>query len=73
MAQETMKKIQVVLNINTGTTSSGGIKISTISLPEISLTGYDISKAIAVASAIAPCLEYTLVELDAKKTAMLEN
>lgn len=70
-ATETLQKISVTIKVNAGTDSEGNIKTGRINLPNISETGYDADDALAVVSALAPCLSKTIIGVEQTKVATL--
>lgn len=63
MAVVTLKKVTVNLVLNNGTDSQGHVKTVNSSLGNLSETNYDDDKALAVVSALQPCMSKTLVSV----------
>lgn len=63
-AVETLKKVSVTVKINAGTDSEGNIKTANINLPNLSELGYDADKALAIVSAMGPCLSKTITAVE---------
>ena len=70
-AVETLKKISVAVKVNAGTDSEGNVKTANINLPNLSELGYDADKALAVVSALAPCLNKTITAVEQTKVNTL--
>lgn len=64
MAIETIKKISVAVRLDNGTDSQGNVKTVNISLGNMSETNFDSDKALAVVSALGPCLSKTVVSVE---------
>lgn len=67
MAVLTLKKVSVNIKVNAGTDSEGNIKTATISLGNMSELGFDDDKALAVVTALAPCLSKTITAVEKTK------
>ena len=63
----TLKKVSVNVKVNAGTDSEGNIKTASLSLGNMSELGYDADKALAVVSALAPCLSKTITAVEETK------
>lgn len=70
-AVETLKKISVTVKVNAGTDSEGKIKTANINLPNLSEVSYDADKALAVVSALAPCISKTITAVEQTKVNTL--
>ena len=64
MAVKTLKKMAVVVKVNAGTDSEGNVRTGNINMPNLSELGYDADKALAVVSAMAPCLSKTITAVE---------
>lgn len=64
MAVKTLKKMSVTVKVNAGTDSEGNVKTASINLPNLSELGYDADKALAVVSALAPCISKTITAVE---------
>jgi len=60
MAVKTLKKMSVAVKVNAGTDSEGNVRTASLNLPNLSELSYDADKALAVVSALAPCLSKTI-------------
>lgn len=73
MATVTTQKIAVGLRLNNGTSDTGSIRVATVNLPSLSLTGYDDSLALAMVNVLSPCLSLPLIEARKTTTAALSE
>ena len=62
-ARTVTEKIAVNLKLNNGTSQTGSVKTLTVSMGKISLTGFDVDKAAAVAGLIEACLTNSVYEV----------
>jgi len=60
MATSTIEKINFKINLDNGTDSLGNVKTVAVSLPTLSVQGYNDAKAIAIADALEPILTKTI-------------
>lgn len=70
-AVETLKKVSVTVKVNAGTDSEGNVKFANINLPNLSETNYDADKALAIVSALAPCISKTIAGVEQTKVNTL--
>ena len=71
MAVETMKKVGVSVRLENGTDSSGNMKYVSLSLGNINKDNFDADKALAVVTALAPCLTKTVSSVEKTATSTL--
>lgn len=64
MAVKTLKKITVNVKLNNGTDSEGNVKLVSVSLGNMSEENFDDDKALAVVTALAPCLAKTVSSIE---------
>lgn len=64
MAISTVKKISVAARLDNGTDSQGNVKTVNVSIGNMSETNFDDDKALAVVSALGPCLSKTVVSVE---------
>lgn len=64
MAVKTLKKMSVAVKVNAGTDSEGNVKTASLNLPNLSETNYDADRALAIVSALAPCLSKTITAVE---------
>lgn len=64
MAVKTLKKITVSVKLNNGTDSEGNVKLVSVSLGNMSEENFDDDKALAVVTALAPCLAKTVSSIE---------
>lgn len=64
MAVKTLKKMSVAVKVNAGADSEGNIKTATLSLPNLSELSYNADKALAIVSALSPCLSKTITAVE---------
>ena len=64
MATRTLKKMSVTVKVNAGTDSEGNVKTASLNMPNLSELHYDADKALAVVSALAPCLSKTITAVE---------
>ena len=60
----TPKSLSVSLKLNNGTTDSGTIKTSSLSLGSMSTTAFDADKAMNIVAVLSPCLSKALVRVE---------
>ena len=71
MATVTTKKISVNIKLNNGVDQQGNMKLVTLSLGKLSLTGYDADKALALVNLLEACLDKSIQEVDEVKVSTL--
>lgn len=71
MATNTIVKNVCQLRLNNGTDSQGNVKTVGINLGQLSPTGWDDDKALAIADKLEDCLTKTIVETYHITTASL--
>ena len=64
MAVKTLRKCAVNIVCNKGTDSNGNLKYAYISIGNLYYYTYDVDKALAVVSALAPCLSKTIIRVE---------
>lgn len=69
----TVSSVKVSCKLNNGTSASGAIKTVSVGIGTLSVSGYDQSKAYAVALALSYCLNKTLVSVYELQSATLTN
>lgn len=70
---ETMYKNTCRMALNDGTDSEGNVKSVNVSLGTMSDSGWDASKAYAIADAIESCLTKTVLRLEHVQTNIVRN
>ena len=71
MAVSTLKKISVNVKLNNGTDSEGNVRLVSVTLGNISEENYDNDKALAVVTALAPCLSKTVSSIEKVEVSTL--
>ena len=64
MAVETLKKISVNVKLNNGTDSEGNVRRVNVTIGNLSEENFDNDKALAVVTALAPCLSKTVSSVE---------
>lgn len=64
MASETLKKRTFTTIVENGQTSTGNMKLASISMGAISKDRWDADKAVAIAAALEPCLNNVIAGLE---------
>lgn len=72
-ATVTTEKVQFRINLDNGTDSQGNTKTVGVSLPKLSVTGYDVDKAVAIAMALDQLLSKTIYSMSEIKTNSVSN
>ena len=60
----TPKSLSVSLKLNNGTTDSGTVKTTSVSLGTMSIANYNADKAMAIVGLLTPCLSKALVRVE---------
>lgn len=60
MATETLKKVVCNVMVENGTDAEGNIKLVSFSLGSLSKDNFDADKALAIVTALRPCLSKTV-------------
>lgn len=68
---QTVTKINFRINLDNGTDADGNVKTVAVSLPALSVSGYDDAKAIAVATALDNLLTKTIYSFSKVVTTTL--
>lgn len=75
MATLTLKKQTITVKVNAGTDSSGNIKTANLNFPNLSELAFEggsasssYDKALAVVTALAPCLSKTITAVEGATT-----
>ena len=71
MAIATVKSIRVSILLDNGTDSQGNVKTVNVQLGNMSETNFDDDKALAVVSALAPCLRKTVISVEKTEVSTL--
>ncbi|MBQ9222102.1 MAG: hypothetical protein IJ587_12725 [Synergistaceae bacterium] len=71
MAVSTLKKISVNVKLNNGTDSEGNVRLVSVTLGNLSEENYDNDKALAVVTALAPCLSKTVSSIEKVEVSTL--
>ena len=71
MAAETLKKVVCNVMVETGTTADGTIKTASVSLGTLSKDSWDPDKALAIVSALGPCLSKTINSTEKIQTSTI--
>lgn len=64
MAVKTLRKCAVNIVCNNGTDSNGNFRYAYIPISNLYYYTYDADKALAVVSALAPCLSKTIIRVE---------
>ena len=72
-AVNTINKIAVNVRVISGQTAQGSNKYLSVSLGTLSKDNYDDDKALAVVTALEPCLQYTIGYVQKTVTSTLED
>ena len=67
----TGKKTSVSMKLNNGTDSEGNVKLVTVNLGNMSEENFDDDKALAVVTALAPCLSKTVSSIEKVEVSTL--
>ncbi len=70
---ETPKKVSVSVRLNNGVDSSGNVQTVSVSLGSLSTTGYDNTKALAVAEALEDCLSLSVYSVEKTYVTTIED
>ncbi|MBQ7193721.1 MAG: hypothetical protein IJR98_05065 [Synergistaceae bacterium] len=71
MATTALKKVSVNVKLNNGTDASGNDKFVNVTLGNLSEENYDADKALAIVTALAPCLSKTVSTVEEVKVSTL--
>lgn len=69
----TPEKIAVNLKLNNGLTPTGSVKTLNMKMGNMSLTGFDAAKALAIMNLIQPCLVKTIHKLEKVETSDISD
>lgn len=72
-ATSTVTKIQVKLQLDNGTTASGNVKTVAVTFPNISVSGYDPTKALNIANAAEDVLSKSIYVVEDIKTGRVDE
>ena len=72
-AESITTKIQVRLQLNNGTTASGDVKTVAVTFPALSVSAYDVAKALAIADAVEPVLSKAVYKVEDVRTGQLQS
>ena len=71
MAAETLKKVVCNVRLENGTDASGNLKFMSTSLGTLSKDSWDPDKALAIVSALGPCLSKTINSTEKIQTSTI--
>lgn len=71
MAAETIKKVACNVMVETGTDAEGNIKTASVSLGTLSKDSWNADKALAIVSALGPCLSKSINSTDKVQTSTI--
>ena len=69
----TPKKVSVNVKLDNGTDDKGNVRTVNLSLGNLSLSGFDAAKAMAVVNLIKPCLCHTVYNVEKVEVSDLEE
>lgn len=70
---ETLTKRVFRMKLNNGTDDKGNVKTVNDTFPTLSISGWDMDKAVAISHAVSPCLARTVYSLELVDTKDVEE
>ena len=71
MAISTLRKVSVNVKLNDGTDAEGKARYVSLSLGNLSEENFDADKALAIVTALAPCLSKTVSSVEEVRVSTL--